>query len=143
MSYFMRYISTDTAPITLAQLEQALQAVNPHYRIVNNVLYLGDDVYGDLEINLPGDALFADEITELQETVSDTRSKQKRTVLETLQQATAIVAVQVLWQNREMETTLQALDPLWTWLLAHWQGLLQVDGEGYYTQTKLLLKVEE
>jgi len=136
MSYFMRYISTDTAPITLAQLEQALQAVNSRYRIVNNVLHLGDDVYGDLEINLPGDELFADEITELQETVSDTRSKQKRTVLETLQQATAIVAVQVLWQNREMETTLQGLDPLWTWLLAHRQGLLQVDGEGYCTIPK-------
>ncbi len=62
MSYFMRYISTDATPITLAQLEQVLQAVNPTYRVVDSVLHLGDEVYGDIEINRSGDELFEDEI---------------------------------------------------------------------------------
>jgi hypothetical protein len=143
MSYFMRYISTDATPITLAQLEQGLQAVNPTYRVVDSVLHLGDEVYGDIEINYPSDELFADEIAELQEAVRDAHGKQKRVVLNVLQQATTIIAVQVLYQNREIETTLQALDPLWTWLFTNRQGLLQVDGEGYYAGTKLLLKVED
>lgn len=143
MSYFMRYISADTAPITVADLQQALQVVNPQYRIVDNVLHLGDDVFGDIEINHPDDELFQDEIAELREAVDDVRGKGKQAVLDVLEHATTIVAVQVLYQARDVETTLQAIDPLWTWLFAHRQGFLQVDGEGYYSQTKLLLKVQD
>ena len=52
------------------------------------------------------------------------------------------VAVRVLDQGREPEETLAKLDPLWQWLLANREGLLQAEGEGYYGATGLILQVE-
>jgi hypothetical protein len=53
-----------------------------------------------------------------------------------------LVVLKVLWEDRDTETTLQRIRPLWDWLLAHRTGLLQVDDEGYYGPGGLVLEVK-
>ncbi len=143
MSYYMRFITTDSPETMLSILEQALKETDSQYSIAESgELKHGNDVYGVVEVNRPGDGLFEEEIGELKESMQDVRGKRKADVLKTLDEARAIVAVQVLFCDRQLEATLQKLDPLWEWLLSHRKGLLQADGEGYYDQTGRILKVE-
>ena len=143
MSYYMRFITTEATETTTSILEQALKARDPQYSITaSGELKHGDDLYGSIEINRPGDGLFEEEIAELKEFVDDVRGKRKPEVLKTLHEAKAIIAVQVLFGDRQVEATMQKLDPLWEWLLSNRKGLLQVDDEGYYDQTSRILKVE-
>ncbi len=146
----MRYISTDEQEITIPVLESALKQIDSRYSITDvrkspresGDLMYGDDVYGQIEINGPGDGLFEEELGELKEFLSESRSKNKRAVLETLANSKRTVAIQVLWQDRDDEQTLGRIDPLWGWLFANRRGLLQVDGEGYYDSSGLILEEE-
>jgi hypothetical protein len=142
MSYYMRYIATDEKDISLPEIEQALQAVDSRYSVRDGDLKYGDDLYGQIEVNRPGDGIFDEEVEELKAELEDTKGKGKKKVETALQNAKAIIAVQVLWQDRETEETLQKIDPLWEWLFANRQGLLQADGEGYYDTSGLILRVE-
>ena len=142
MGYDMRYILTDNREITLSQIETGLKQVDPDYSIGDGeTLMYVDELYGEIEINVPGDGLFEAEVEELKEEIKDSRGRNKTTVLEALQKAKAIVAVRVLWQGRETEQTLEKIDSLWEWLFDNREGLLQADGEGYYNQSKHILKV--
>ena len=143
MGYYMRFISIDDTEITRSVLEQVLQQRDLRYSITEaGEIKHGDDIYGLVEINLLGEELFEEELLELKEDVEDVRGKRQSDVLKTLDEAKAIVAVQVLWQGRETEPTLQKLDPMWEWLLTHRKGLQQADGEGYYDHSGHILKVE-
>lgn len=143
MGYYMRFITTDENETTLSTLEEALKQIDPAYSITaSGELTHGDDLYGVIEINRPGDELFDEEIEELREIVEDVRGKRRADVLKTLGEATAIIAVQVLWEDRQPEATLEKLNPLWQWLFSHRTGLLQADDEGYYDARGLVLRVE-
>ena len=139
----MRYISTDNTEMTTSVLQQALKEKNPEYSLAESgEVKCGDEVYGAVEINRPGDGLFEEEIEELKEFVEDVRGKRKADVVKTLDSAKAIVAVQILFGDRQAEAAIRKLDPLFEWLIVNRKGLLQVDDEGYYDQTGLVLKVE-
>ncbi len=143
MSYYARFISTDTTETTLSILERALKETDSQYSIAESgELKHGDDVYAVIEVNRPGDGLFEEEIGELKEALDDIRGKRKGEVVKTLSEARAIVAVQVLFADGNSEATFQKLDPLWVWLISHRKGLLQADDEGYYAKTGRILKVE-
>ncbi|MCI0665735.1 MAG: hypothetical protein L0220_32160 [Acidobacteria bacterium] len=145
MGYYMRFISIDKEDISLSVLESALRLSDTDYRINNDgdILYKGE-IYGQLEVNRPGDSLYGDEIEELKEFIEEARGakKKKQRVLAVLDNSSAIVAVGVLWQELTAEETLERLEPLWDWLLANRKGLIQADDEGYYDATGLILKVE-
>ncbi len=143
MAYYMRYIVTDDAEITLSTLERVLKEIDPAYAITESgELKHGSGLYGVIEINRPGDGLFDEEIVELKEFVKESRGKKRAAVLRVLDDARAIIAVQVLFQDRDTEETLDKINPLWEWLFSHHKGLLQADGEGYYDHAKLILEVE-
>ena len=142
MGYYIRFISTDDAEITHSILEQALRQADPLYSITaSGELRYGGDLYGLLDVY---DGPFHDdeELSELKESVEEVSGRRRPDVLKTLDEARAIVAVQVLWQGRETEPTLQKIDPLWNWLFAHRKGLLQADGEGYYDASDHILEVK-
>jgi DNA polymerase III psi subunit len=148
MGYYMRFISTDEQEITIPLLESVLKSFDLQYSVVNvqevprecgNLMY-GNEIYGQIEINRPGDNLFEEELEELKESLSESKGRKKKTVLQTLTNAQTILAIQVLWQNRDTEQTLSKIDPLWLWLLSNRKGLLQADGEGYYDSSGLVLK---
>jgi hypothetical protein len=142
VGYYMRYILTDDRSITLEELDVALKAVDSAYAIKEGELCHGPELYGEIELNHSGEELFEEEIKELQEFVNDDDSDNRDRVLRVLRAAKAILAIRVLWQGRETEPTLEKIDPLWTWLMANRDGLLQADGDGYYDRTGLVLQTE-
>jgi hypothetical protein len=106
-----------------------------------DVLY-ADEAHAELEINQPGDGLFEVEIGELMDLLEDVRGRARKRVLNTLGNATRIIAAQILYGGRELDLTLERLDPVWDWLFAQHDGLLQVDDRGYYDADKLILEVD-
>ncbi len=150
MGYYMRYFSTDEQEITIYLLESALKQFDPQYAITNGHLpprgfgdlMYGNEIYGQIEVNRVGDRLFQEELDEFKEFLNGNRSRGAKTVLQVLNNAKTTVAIQVLWQDRTVAQTLNRIDPLYKWLFANRKGLLQVDGEGYYNGSKLILKEE-
>jgi hypothetical protein len=145
MGYYLRYFVTDPKPVSILELEAGLRCFDPAYSIsaegkFGDLLH-GGEVYGQIEINRPGDGLFDEEIAENIEMVEDSSSPNRERVINALRAATATVALQVVWQGRDGDATLAKIDPLWKWLFSNRQGLLQADGEGFYDESKLILEV--
>ena len=145
MGYYMRYVVADDRAITADVVQAAFGRLGPDYRAEAD----GDEVTvehrGDLiahvTLNVPGDGLFDEERDELLEFAADADDAPgKARVLATLRAARGIVAVQVLG-TRETDALLSALDAFWAWLFRERQGLLQADGEGYYSPDGLVLAV--
>ncbi len=147
MGYYMRFITTDTNLIDLVKIGQVLQSTDTKYALEikgndGTLLYDGD-AYADMEINLPGDGLFDDEIEELIEFLEDAKGRKKKRVQTTLKNAEQILAVQVVFGGRDLDVTFDRIDPIWKYMFEHHPGLLQTDGEGYYdTLEHLLLELD-
>jgi len=147
MGYYMRYIATDTDAISLDVLETALRQINPAYAIKpdSQIDNLGDLFYGDVrlaqvEINVPGDDIFEDDINEFRDLVGATDEPGGTQVLDALGAATCMIAVEAFWEGENSEGTLAKLDPLWDWLFANYTGISQADSEGFYDAHGLILE---
>ncbi|SRR5258706_10478945 len=148
MGYYMRYIVSDEQPIALNELKNFLKQLDGRYKFegddgesIADVIY-ADEPYGQIEINVPGDGLFEEEIGELVEFVEDVEGPNKQRVLGALRGAKSIFCIQVLFGGREANETLTKLDPIWNWCFQNKEGLLQAGGEGYYDKTGLILEVQ-
>jgi len=142
MGFYMRYIATDDQSVSLEEIGTAIQSVDPEYSIIDEEVHHGAELYGEIEINLRGTELCDEELGELAESVEDIQGENKQQVLDSLRDAKSIVAVRVLWQERNTEDTLEKLDPIWNWLFENRQGILQVDGDGYYDETGSIFDLE-
>ena len=150
MGYYMRFVVADDKNISLSVINSGLKEKDAAYSVVfdDDADDAGDfthngDIYGALEINRPGDGLFDEEIDELKEFLEDAEGERKPEVLQVLNDAKVIVALQVLQQGRTTgEETFERIDPLWEWLFANYKGLMQADAEGYYDAQGLVLEVE-
>lgn len=140
----MRFIATEERRVTLAELAAALTqiAANGHVTATppgDNYadIEIDGDVHAELEINLPGDDIFEDELDELREPVEwYSETPEKARVLQTLAQAKWIACFLLLqpgWEN-------EVIDKLCDWLLANYAGLLEVDGEGYFDKDNIVLE---
>ena len=150
MGLYMRFINTDDRGLDLDQIEQGLKNFDPRYSIVNRWtdriigdLMCGDELCAQIEINGPSETLFGEEVEELKEFAGEAGGRGLRKVLACLGGAEQIVAVQILYQDRNPDATWDMLAPLRGWLLMSREGLLQVDRLGYYDKRmKLILAVE-
>ena len=146
MSYYLRYLSADPRPVTLDDLGAALAAADRSYLVEEDaagaLVHFGDRLIAQLEINVPGDGLFEEELAELHELAEEGSGAGRERVAEVVAGAKALVAVQVLWDGEEADAALGRLDPLWEWLFRERPGLLQADGEGFYDSGRLILRVE-
>ena len=133
MSYYLRYLSADPRPVTLDDLGAALAAADRSYLVEEDaagaLVHFGDRLIAQLEINVPGDGLFEEELAELHELAEEGSGAGRERVAEVVAGAKALVAVQVLWDGEEADAALGRLDPLWEWLFRERPGLLQADGE--------------
>lgn len=140
MGYYMRFIVEDDQPLSLVDLDAALKAADPDYSIRDGELHYSNGLYAEIEINTRGEELCDAELQELQEVVEDADVGQQQRVIEALRVARHIVALRVLSQGRDSESTLEKFDPLWEWLFTYRRGLLQADGEGFYDSDGLVLE---
>lgn len=151
MAFYMRFLLTNGEPLTLSAVEEALKETDPTYAITDvreqpyqsGHLVHGGELYGQLEIS-EVDPSEDEEMEELKEEIEHSKAPkpQRQAVLDTLQKVRAMLVFRVLWHDRTTEATLQKIDPLWKWLFATYDGILQVDGEGYYDRSGLILSIE-
>lgn len=146
MGYFMRYITADEQILNLADVCGVIKAISPHYQIrptdlddLVEVLY-DDKVYGQIEMNMPGDELFDDDISAFLEMIGEPKSQEENLVTATLKTATQIIAMEMFWEGTNSEGTFALFDPLWDWLFANCRGILQADSEGFYSADGLLVE---
>jgi hypothetical protein len=139
----MRFFVEDDQPLTFEELSSGLRGIDPEFRIESEGgVYRGDQLLGQMEISAAGDERFRDEIDDFVEMIEGIEDEGREEVAGRLRQVTAMLAVQVLMQQRTLAQTLDLLDPLWAWLLVHRRGLVQADGEGFYEGTELILALE-
>jgi hypothetical protein len=146
MGYYMRFILSDARPVSLAILEDALREQDPNYKLLpDQVPDIGELFYASqrlalLEINRADEEIFSDDLTEFKDLVGSGREPKARLVLDVLNQASAIIAVEAFWDEGQADSTLMKLEPLWDWLFANRNGILQADGEGFYNVDDLILE---
>jgi hypothetical protein len=144
MAYYLRFISMDDRPIMLADLEGALKAVDPKYSINGSErsgrLKYGRGLYALLDVTKAANG-GRDEIAELREEVAAIGGVDSQKVLHVLDSSTEVLTLEVKWQTRSTDETLDKFGPLWDWLRANRRGLIQADGEGYYQGDELILDV--
>ena len=146
MGYYMRFISTSAPSLTIDSISKGLQAIDQSYSVSKvaddeqaGTLQYNGSVYGELEVCHLDPEEPDEEIEELMEDVESAGGEAFELVLQVLQDATVVLAVQVLWQGREADETLEKLEPLWNWLFENFPGYLQADDEGYYDADRLVL----
>ena len=146
MGYYMRYIVADEKPLTLESLSEVFKAIDSRYVMratdldeLVEVVYEGK-LYGQIEINAPGDELFEDDISAFIEMLGAPTSQEEHLVTATLSAATEIIAVEMFWEGTASEATFALFDPLWDWLFANRRGILQADTEGFYSADGLLVE---
>lgn len=143
MGYWMRYVVADDRDLPLTELEAALQAMDPAFRVTvwtgereSGELYLGEELLGELEVNRPGDGLFDEEQEELLAALPGGEGRDR--VERLVRSASLILALRVLWQGREGEATLAMIEPMWEALFQLRRGLLLAEGEGWYDRAGLV-----
>ncbi len=146
MGYYMRYIVADERPLTLESLGVVFKTIDSRYVMrptdldeLVEVVY-DDKLYGQIEINAPGDELFEDDISAFVEMLGTATSTEERLVAATLTAATQMIAVEMFWEGTDSEATFAIFDPLWDWLFANRRGILQADTEGFYSADGLLVE---
>ena len=145
MGYYIRRIITGPAP-TLAQIEAGARAKDEDVTFESSgdasahILMIGDAA-GEIDVTCKGEDLFEAEIEELLEDLDGTEGNALAKVTETLNSATCIVAVRVLFGGRDTDEVLDDLAPVLDWLSETCTGLTQADDEGYYDGHDLILEI--
>jgi len=140
MGYYMRFFVEDGQPLTLDEVATGLRGIDPDFRVeADGTLHRSGQLLGQLEVCSKGDEVLQDEIGEFLEMIEDAEGPRTAELVDRLNQVTAVLGVQVLWQGRTSEQTLNLLDPLWNWLMEHRRGLVQADGEGFYDGRQLMV----
>jgi hypothetical protein len=143
MSYCMRFIQTDEAPITLSLLEGGLHEESPAYSLnEQGLLCISGFDCARIEMLPSGDGQFVLQIAMMKDAIKKKAGRGTKRVQQVLDDARALVIVEVIWSDREPEETLQMIDPLWRWLFSNREGLVQADDEGFYDRTRRILAVE-
>jgi len=146
MGYYMRFIGIGQA-VTIKELKTTLIAIDKKYKVIEAQIEAtrGELLYqnmllGEIEINQPDDGIFDDDIEELIDLISDSGQKNEAKIINSLKNATFIVAVSALWEGKDSDQTLAKLDALWDLLFENKHGILQADNDGFYDQTGLILE---
>ena len=147
MSFYLRFISESEQIVTLKQLQAALPEIGTRYRLdidaddnVYGELFYDDDLVAQVELNLPDDEIFEEDLEELVEFIHYSKSEHQEQVLDLLNSARFVLAVRPLWAGDDPEPTLDKLEPLWDWMFKAYRGLLQIDGEGFYNHAGILIE---
>jgi hypothetical protein len=140
---FIRYIVTGTHDLTLAEIERGLKEVDSQFSVfVNNaaptsgdVLY-GSEVYGEIEVNRADDQMLREDVDELLEQLVELEDAGTVAVQQALDGATGMIVFQLSVAGYD---DYGKIDPFWDWMFDHYEGLLQVDEEGYYRRSEQIL----
>ncbi len=144
----MRFFITGGGSVALVELARALHASSEGFAIVEDgkhahfgQVMLGDERFGDIELLARGDQDFTDELDDLLDALPSGDDDEVAAVRAQLDKAEQMVLVERRWEGAAPDLYLERATPLWAWLFAHRQGLLQVDHDGYYQGDTCVLEL--
>ena len=112
MGDFIRFIPTSTHNLTLEVVENGLKATDPEFSILvdqaapsSGDVLLGGELFGEVELNLPQDQVFLEDIEDLRDQLTDIPDDEKAVVVQALAAASGMIAriesrnssVEALW----------------------------------------------
>lgn len=128
MSYYIRYFADQ--PVTTKAIHQALQALDPTFKIDLGELIRGETALGQIEVNQAQGDLFEDDLGQTLRMIQ--ASGHGHAVMARLQAARSIVVVSLDWSAIGSEAALAMVAPLWTALAHLSTGLSQWEGNGVF-----------
>lgn len=135
----MRYFAD--SPVNLKTIGTALKAVDPQFKIDGGELTRGAEMLGEIEINSVGSDLFHEELAMWTNTLQRLATPAAGQTAARLQGVQSIVMLTVMNGQRDPAVTWDLLTPLWTVLPSISNGLTQVDGQGFYAGSQLIVQV--
>lgn len=146
MGYFMRFFVLDDRPVTFEAMAAALHEVDAAYTLVMDAqlddfaeLRYDGVLLAEVEIDAADDEILTEDRDELKTLLAHSQAANKTRVLEVLDAAKGAVVVEAHWQGTDSDPVLSKIDVLWDWLFAEYDGLLQMDGEGFWDDQDLIL----
>jgi hypothetical protein len=134
MSYYVRYFAE--TPVTLKALGAAIKSIEPQYKIDGGDLMMGADVIAEIGVDSAGSDLFIEELNVRLASIGQVAGEAAQWVDSRLRGAQSIVTISV-----DPIVNWDLLGPLWSSLSSLSTGLTQVDGQGFYDGSNLIVSV--
>jgi hypothetical protein len=134
MSYYVRYFAE--TPVTLKALGAAIKSIEPQYKIDGGDLMMGTDVIAEIGVDSAGSDLFVEELNVRLAAIGQVAGEAAQWVGSRLRGAQSIVTITV-----DPSVNWDLLGPLWSSLSNLSTGLTQVDGQGFYDGSNLIVSV--
>lgn len=148
----MRYVAIEDSRLSLKSIERGLTQHDDTYRLIAlesddvpkaELKYEGDSIC-KFEILRPEQSDFESDLTELRQALQKAEDSNERdNVAKILDEARAIIKIQVFWGFREVEELTDLLDPLYGFFYQHWEGLLQGDDDGWHDPFGIILEIPQ
>jgi hypothetical protein len=134
MSYYVRYFAE--SPITLKALSTAIKSLAPDYKIDGGDLMRGQDVLAEIGVDSAGSDLFVEELNGRLGAVAQVGGQAAQWVTSRIHGTQSIISVRV-----DPAVNWDLLGPLWQSLTSLAPGLTQVDGQGFYDGSNLVVQM--
>jgi hypothetical protein len=134
MSHYVRFFAE--SPITLKALSTGVRAIDPQYKIDGGDLMVGTDVIAEIGVDSAGSDLFVEDLNAQLGAVQQIGGDAAQWVSNRLRGVHSIVAIKV-----DPNTNWDLLGPLWSALHSLATGLTQVDGQGFYDGSNLIVRM--
>lgn len=135
----MRYFADGA--INLKAIGTALKSIDPQFKIDGGELTRAAEMLGEIEINSVGSDLFHEELAMWTQTLQRVGTPAAGQTAQRLQGVQSIVILTVINGERDPGVTWELLGPLWTVLPSISTGVTQVDGQGFYAGSQLIVQV--
>ncbi len=133
MSYYVRYFAE--SPVTLKALSAGIKSIAPDYKIDGGDLMRGQDVLAEIGVDSAGSDLFVEELNARLGAVAQVGGQAAQWVTSRIRGTQSIISVRV-----DPAVNWDLLDPLWQSMTNLAPGLTQVDGQGFYEGSNLVLQ---
>jgi len=134
MSHYVRFFAE--SPITIKALATGIKSANPQYKVDGGDLMVGTDVIAEIGVDSAGSDLFVEELNARLGAVAQVGGDAAQWVIGRLRNAKSIVAISI-----PPSTNWDLLGPLWSTLASLATGLTQVDGQGFYDGSNLVISM--
>jgi hypothetical protein len=134
MSHYVRFFAD--GPVTVKALGTGIKSVNPQYKLDGGDLMVGTDVIAEIVVDSAGSDMFNEDLNGWYGSVQRIGGEAAQWVMSRLQGVQSIVTIKV-----DPSINWDLLAPLWTTLSSLSTGLSQVDGQGFYDGSNLVVRL--
>ena len=134
MSYYVRYFAEN--PVTLKTLNAAIKSLAPDYKIDGGDLMRGADVLAEIGVDSAGSDLFTEELDTHLGAIARVGGQAAQWVASRIQGTQSIISVRI-----DPAVSWDLLGPLWQSMTSLASGLTQVDGQGFYDGSNLVVQM--